>query len=106
MLDIIGTDIQLSTRCYVEYMQRLLHEYCTDGLGLNRMAAPHKDGHVGVFAGESEKVRPLTRLILTVRLPVSVFIYDIASHLTVSPSTLPLNPFRGLTSSLRVDWRI
>ena len=37
-------------------MQRLLGEYCREGLGLTGIEAPHKDGHVGVFAGDGEKV--------------------------------------------------
>jgi lipoate-protein ligase B len=43
------------TRCYVEYLQALLKEYAVD-LGLD-VAAPHEDGHVGVFKGRDEKVR-------------------------------------------------
>jgi lipoyl(octanoyl) transferase len=56
-------DGQLSTRCYVEYMQRLLGTYCSTTLGLPDIAAPHKDGHVGVFAGDAEKVSDITCLM-------------------------------------------
>lgn len=42
------------TRCYVEYLQALLKNYCED-LGAD-VVAPHADGHVGVFRGRGEKV--------------------------------------------------
>lgn len=42
------------TRCYVEYLQSLLREYC-ESLGAN-VVAPHEDGHVGVFKGRDLKV--------------------------------------------------
>lgn len=49
---------QISTRCYVEYMQRLLASYCSDA-GIEGILAPHPDGHVGVFASPTEKVSVL-----------------------------------------------
>jgi lipoyl(octanoyl) transferase len=48
---------QLSTRCYVDYLQRLLAEYCTEDMALQNILAPHPDGHVGVFSSPTEKVR-------------------------------------------------
>lgn len=125
--DSLRADLQLSTRCYVEYMQRLLGTYCSSTLGLQGIAAPHKDGHVGVFAGDAEKVRsssysschslsccsrareydardPLTLLIH--RSPVLVSTCATASHPTGSPSTSPPSPSSGSTSSLRADWPI
>ncbi|WWD19284.1 lipoyl(octanoyl) transferase [Kwoniella shandongensis] len=49
--------METSTRCYVEYLQRMLGDYVrqTSGLG-ETITAPHPDGHVGVFSSPTEKV--------------------------------------------------
>ncbi|RXK34740.1 lipoyl(octanoyl) transferase [Tremella mesenterica] len=48
--------MELSTRRYVDKLQRLLAEYCTNDLNLPNISAPHPDGHVGVFSSPVEKV--------------------------------------------------
>ena len=48
------------TRCYVDHLQSILHTYIRSELGLENanppILAPHPEGHIGVFAGENEKV--------------------------------------------------
>ncbi|EIW68449.1 hypothetical protein TREMEDRAFT_18004, partial [Tremella mesenterica DSM 1558] len=48
--------MELSTRCYVDKLQRLLAGYCINDLNLPDISAPHPDGHVGVFSSPVEKV--------------------------------------------------
>lgn len=55
-VDFSETDyLQLSTRCYVDYLQRVLADLCRGNLKLD-VHAPHPDGHVGIFASPTEKV--------------------------------------------------
>lgn len=44
---------QVSTRCYVDWLQGLLAGWCRDQ-HLD-VLAPHPDGHVGVFSTPTEK---------------------------------------------------
>jgi lipoyl(octanoyl) transferase len=52
---------QISTRCYVAYVQEVLASYVRETFSIP-VHAPHPDGHVGVFASPTEKVCQLTRL--------------------------------------------
>ena len=47
---------QMPTRCYVEYLQTLLADYVRSK-GVEGILAPHPEGHVGIFASPTEKVR-------------------------------------------------
>jgi lipoate-protein ligase B len=47
--------MQVSTRCYVSYLQDILAAYAREKHGL-QVLAPHPDDHVGVFANAQEKV--------------------------------------------------
>lgn len=46
---------QVSTRCYVSYLQDVLAAFAREKYGL-QVLAPHPDQHVGVFANAMEKV--------------------------------------------------
>ncbi len=67
--------VQISTRCYVSYLQSLLADYVREDLACEGILAPHPDGHVGVFASPTEKasfcllsLRLLTRLLAILSL--------------------------------------
>lgn len=49
-------DLQTPTKCYVDWLQGILADYVRDQ-GCEGILAPHPDGHVGVFASPTEKVR-------------------------------------------------
>lgn len=56
--DTIALDLsshQIPTRCYVDWVQDILATYVRDH-GCEGILAPHPEGHVGVFASETEKV--------------------------------------------------
>lgn len=46
---------QVTTRCYVSYLQDILASYARERHSLE-VLAPHPDDHVGVFANANEKV--------------------------------------------------
>ena len=47
---------QTPTKCYVDWLQSVLADYIRDQ-GCEGILAPHPEGHVGVFASPTEKVR-------------------------------------------------
>ena len=58
--------LQLSTKCYVDKVQRVLKRFVEAQIG-RPVLAPHPDDHVGVFPTVDTKVSPSSALIQGLR---------------------------------------
>jgi hypothetical protein len=76
----------MATRCYVDYLQNALASYLREDWGC-QVLAPHPDGHVGIFASPTEKVRSPRVLPLPPSLPIlTIYLYYLPLPLTLSRS--------------------